>query len=119
MTGVQTCALPICAHRFTVLAPADPAERREDRAERLARIAEVTRRERPAHVAFEVQPFWALFQAGGARLGIDTTLGAGARFAAIELGRAALGEGFVGYGHPRSATDRAVTGRDAAGEMRL
>ena len=117
MSGV----LPVAqaAHRFTVLAPTEPGEDRTERIARVARIAEVVERERPAHAAYEVRPFWALFQAGNARLGIDTTLGAGSRFTAIELGRSALSEGFIGYSHPFSATDRAVIGRDAAGEVRL
>ncbi len=107
------------AHRFTVLAPIDPSEDTESREARIAQITEVVERERPAHTAYDVRPYWALFQTGTARLGIDTTLGEGARFTAIELGRGALGEGFIGYGHPFAVKDRAVVGRDAAGEVRL
>jgi len=113
--------LPVAqaAHRFTVLAPVSPGETVQAREDRLARITRVVTRERPAHTAFEVRPFWALFQAGIARLGIDTTLGPGARFAAIELGIGALSEGFIGYGHPLAVRDRWVTGRDATGKGQL
>ncbi|MEP3331181.1 phage tail protein [Sedimentitalea sp.] len=107
------------AHRFVVLAPVDPGEDANTRDSRIAEIARVVEHERPAHTAFEVRPFWSLFQTGIARLGVDTTLGEGARFTAIALGRSALGEGFVGYGHPYSVTDRTVVGRNAAGEVRL
>jgi phage tail-like protein len=117
VTGV----LPVerTAHRFTVLAPVAPGEAAAARDARLERIAEVVARERPAHTAYEVRPYWALFQVGTARLDIDTALGAGARFAAIELGRSALGEGFVGYGYPLWVRDRAVIGHKAAGGLGL
>ena len=113
--------LPVAqsAHRFIVLAPVEPSEDPATRAARIDRIAAVTARECPAHTEWEVQPFWALFLVGSARLGIDTALGSGARFIAIELGRGALGEGFVGYGHPFAIRGRAIIGRDTVGEIRL
>ena len=107
------------AHRFIVLAPVDPAEAVQTRDARIAAIARIVEKERPAHTAFEVRPYWALFQTGIARLGSDTALGEGARFTAIDLGRSALGQGFIGYGHPYAVTDRTVVGRNAAGEVRL
>ena len=107
------------AHRFIVLAPVDPAEAVQTRDARIAAIARIVEKERPAHTAVEVRPYWALFQTGIARLGIDTALGEGARFTAIDLGRSALGQGFIGYGHPYAVTDRTVVGRNAAGEVRL
>ena len=86
-----------------------------DRALRVERVRALVAREKPAHAAFDVRPFWALFRVGDARLGIDTTLGESARFAAIELGRSALAEGKLAWGHPWTATDRRVVGRDAPG----
>lgn len=107
------------AHRFTVLAPVYPGEDRQRRDDRIGQIARVVERERPLHTAYEVRPYWALFQTGSARLGLDTALSDGARFTAIELGRSALSEGFIGYGHPFAVRDRTVVGRDATGEVRL
>jgi hypothetical protein len=101
------------AHRFTVLIPSSPSETAAQRNRRVDVVGAVVSRERPAHTDFEIKPFWALFQAGSARLGLDTALGEGARFTAIELGRTALGEGFLAYGHPWNVIDRAVVGRDA------
>jgi hypothetical protein len=106
------------AHRFTVLIPSSPSETAAQRNRRVDIVGAVVSRERPAHTDFEIKPFWALFQAGSARLGLDTALGEGARFTAIELGRTALGEGFLAYGHPWNVIDRAVVGRDAVAEVR-
>lgn len=115
--GFVASALPIAraAHRFSVLVPAEPGEPPADRALRVERVRALVAREKPAHAAFDVRPFWALFRVGDARLGIDTTLGESARFAAIELGRSALAEGKLAWGHPWTATDRRVVGRDAPG----
>jgi phage tail-like protein len=114
-------ALPMVgtAHRFTVLVPTEPGESGPQRTDRLERVRALVEREKPAHTLFEVRPFWALFQVGTARLGLDTILGEGARFTAIELGRSALAEGRLAFGHPWSVTDRAVVGRDHSGEYRI
>ena len=68
------------AHRFRVLIPTtgpldDPAdfERTRDHARRIAAL------EKPAHTSFDVEPYWALFRLGQARLGLDTVLDAGSR----------------------------------------
>ena len=68
------------AHRFRVLIPTtgpldDPAdfERKRDHARRIAAL------EKPAHTSFDVEPYWALFRLGQARLGLDTVLDAGSR----------------------------------------
>jgi phage tail-like protein len=106
------------AHRFTVLIPSSPSESAAQRNRRIEVVQAVVGREKPAHTDFEIKPFWALFQAGSARLGLDTALGEGARFTAIELGRTALGEGFLAHGHPWNVMDRAVLGRDAVAEVR-
>ena len=106
------------AHRFTVLIPSSPSETAAQRNRRIDVVQAVVGREKPAHTDFEIKPFWALFQAGTARLGLDTALGEGARFTAIELGRTALGEGMLAHGHPWNVLDRAVLGRDAVAEVR-
>lgn len=109
--------LPVAAtaHRFTVLVPIGPDETGRQRMEKIDKVRALVECEKPAHTLFEVRPFWALFQVGSARLGLDTVLGEGSRFAAIELSRSALAEGHLAYGHPWSVTDRAVVGRDNAG----
>ena len=68
------------AHRFRVLVPTkgpldDPAdfERKRDHARRIATL------EKPAHTSFDVEPYWALFRLGQARLEMDTVLDAGSR----------------------------------------
>ena len=115
--GFVTSALPIAraAHRFSVLVPAAPGEPPSARSLKVERVRALVAREKPAHAAFDVRPFWALFRVGDARLGIDTTLGESARFAAIELGRSALAEGNLAWGLPWTAPDRRVVGRDAPG----
>jgi hypothetical protein len=113
-------AVPIrnAAHQFTVLVPVVPGEGGRALGRRLEQVEAVVRREKPAHTEFQIKPYWALFRAGTARLGLDTALGEGARFTGIELGRTALGEGFLAFGHPWNVTDRAVLGRDAVAEIR-
>ena len=119
--GFVSTAVPYrnAAHRFSVLVPNAPNEPLPDRRARIDHVTSIVEREKPAHTSFDVQPFWALFQVGSARLGLDTTLGSGARFTAIELGQTALSEGFIGYGHPYTVRDRMVIGRDHVGEVQL
>ena len=116
-----TIALPIraSAHRFSVLVPTRPGEDSEARRLRLDRIAAIVQRAKPAHTSFDVLPFWALFQVGNARLGLDTQLGEGSRYTAIELGVTGVGQGVLAHGHPWNVQDRAVTGRDSVSEMKL
>jgi phage tail-like protein len=78
------------AHRFTVLLPLDVATAPEEQERLVARARRVIEAARPAHTAFDVRPYWAAFQLGGARLGIDTRLGRSARFVAMVLGRGEL-----------------------------
>jgi phage tail-like protein len=107
-------ALPIRrnAHRFTVLVPAFRGEDPAARAQRLQRVAAIVELEKPAHTSFDVRPFWALFQAGSARVGIDTVLGESSRFLPIVLDAGYLREGYLAEQHPWTATDRQVVGRD-------
>ncbi len=100
------------AHRFTVLVPTEPGELPQSREHRLAQVADIVRREKPAHTDFDVKLYWALFQVGSARLGLDTNLGEGARYVAIVLGENYLGQGVLDYSHPWNIADRHITGRD-------
>jgi hypothetical protein len=75
----------------------------------------VVERERPAHAAFDVQLYWALFRVGNARVGHDTALGEGSRFSALVLGSGYLGEALLAERHPWAVDDRRVVGRDREG----
>jgi hypothetical protein len=101
------------AHRFTVLIPTNPAEDRSVWLRRLAQADQVVRQERPAHADFEVTPYWALFQVGSARLGLDTAIGEGSRFVSVVLGATALSAGALQGGHPWDVQDRRIVGRDS------
>jgi phage tail-like protein len=90
------------AHRFVVLAPAGLGE------SRLALLEQVVRAEKPAHTAFSVRQYWALFRVGEVRLGLDTVLGEGGRFERFRLGETALAEGHLGDRYPYDLTDRTV-----------
>ncbi len=109
-------ALPLRrnAHRFTVLIPAWPGEAQEQRQRRRALAEEVVRRQKPAHAAFEVKLYWALFQVGAARLGLDTVVGEGSRFVALALGEGYLGDSFLA-GAPAAEPPWCSPGRATAG----
>jgi hypothetical protein len=107
-----TLPLSINAHRFIVLVPTEPGEDPESRTRRLAKVEDIIRHEKPAHTDFDIKFFWALFQIGGARLGLDTILGESSRFVALVLGVNYLGQSFLAESHPWDVTDRTVIGRD-------
>ncbi len=100
------------SHRFVVLVPSELEELPDSRKRRAARVAEIVRLEKPAHTDFDVRLYWALFMAGTARLGIDTILGEGSRFAAIVLGSNYLGQSYLAASHPWGVRDRSILGRD-------
>lgn len=100
------------AHRFTVLVPVGPESTPGERQALLERAAAVVDRERPAHTAFDVQLYWALFRVGAARVGHDTALGESARWTALTLGIGYLGGNLLAEGHPWTIHDRRVVGRD-------
>lgn len=110
------------AHRFSVLIPTDAAESAEVLNQRVALVEAVVEREKPAHTAFDVRPFWALFQVGTARLGFDSVLGDSGRYLAMVLDAGHLGERYLAEGHPWDVglaegrppftADRTVVGRD-------
>lgn len=103
------------AHQFSLLVPVRPELAPEEIQRRLEVAAHIVELERPAHTRFEVKPYWALFRAGEARLGIDTVLGEGSRYVALLLGGVALTEGVLTPSHPFNVPDRSVVGRDTAG----
>lgn len=108
--------LPVheAAHGFTVLVPVDPSRPVAEQRERLELADRVVEREKPAHTWYDVLPYWAAFRAGAVRLGLDTVLGRGSRYAALLLGEGALSQATVGAAHPENVTDRRVLGRDAS-----
>jgi hypothetical protein len=95
-----------------VLVPARVGEDPAARAARLRRVEGIVEAEKPAHTRFEVRPFWALFQVGSARVGLDTVLGESSRFLPLVLDAGYLREGYLAPEHPWTATDRQVIGRD-------
>jgi phage tail-like protein len=115
----QTRVLPghYAAHRFSVLLPVRDAREVARNVER-RRIAErVTELEKPAHTVFDVKHYWALFRAGGARLGIDTVvdrLGSRAPelMRPLVIGDGYLAEAYLAPHHPLDVTDRLLVGRD-------
>jgi hypothetical protein len=80
------------AHRFSVLLPVDLDAPEREQLRMLDRARRVVEQQKPAHTAFDVRPYWAAFELGDARLGVDTRLGAGARRAALVLDRSRLAQ---------------------------
>lgn len=93
------------AHRFIVLLPTTVDDRTRNLVERIVAL------EKPAHTAFTVRQYWALFRVGEVRLGIDTVLGRGGRFETFHLGQSALAEGVLGIAFPYTLTTRTVIAR--------
>jgi phage tail-like protein len=109
----ETLLLPLDAnaHRFTVLLPvrsigADTVALARDR-ELARRIVEL---EKPAHTVFDVRFYFAMNRIGEARLDFNTTLGSGSRgpemLPPAILGRAYLGESFIGADGPPDTDGR-------------
>ena len=113
-------ALPIrrVAHQFVVLVPVGAGDAPAASSSRLALVERVVGLEKPAHTRFEVRPYWAAFQVGGARVGFDTLLDRGSRFTALVLGSGHLGGGYLTAAYPMGVTDRFIAGRDAPGDGR-
>jgi phage tail-like protein len=105
------------AHRFRVLVPtALGVGSRAERAALLERAARVVELEKPAHTAFDVRYYYALFRVGEARLGLDSLIDLGGRapelMAPFVLGPTHLAEGYLAARPPGDAPDRRVLGRD-------
>jgi len=94
------------AHHFTVLVPVSLSDTPDTQSTKLAVAQRVTEIQKPAHTAFDVQLYWAMFCAGVARLGQDTLLGQGSRFAALVLGQGGLGASNLSAANPILARDR-------------
>jgi phage tail-like protein len=106
------------AHQFSVLLPftgqtLTAVEGRQQKLQLAQRIIEL---EKPAHTAFDVKFYWALFRIGEARLGSETVIGLGGRDPALlpaaVLGQTYLSETYLGAAHPFDVPDRQVVGRD-------
>jgi phage tail-like protein len=100
------------AHHFTVLIPVRPDEAPEEQQRKAGVARRITEIEKPAHTTFDVKLYFALFRVGEARLGTDTVLGPGSRFAAVLLGTTALASGYLSYVPPWSVTGRMVAGSE-------
>ena len=107
----QVLAIVRSAHRFSVLLPVtqvteDPFEMQRQ----IALARRIVDLEKPAHTVFDIRFYWALNRVGEARLGLDTLLDQGSRAPQLipdaVLGRAYLGESFVGGPLPPSDGDR-------------
>lgn len=103
------------AHQFTVYLPTTLGELPAQLESRKAQVEAIVKREKPAHTHFDVKFFWAMFQVGSARLGIDTTVGEGGRFVAMVLGANFLGQSYLAESHPWNIADRSVVGRERLG----
>lgn len=100
------------AHQFTVYLPTVLGDLPAALEARRAQVETIVKNEKPAHTHFDVRFFWAMFQVGSARLGIDTTIGEGGRFVAMVLGANFLGQSFLAESHPWNIADRSVVGRE-------
>ncbi|HZD49378.1 MAG TPA: phage tail protein, partial [Silvibacterium sp.] len=94
------------AHRFTVLVPVSLTDTTDTQSTKLAVAQRIAKIQKPAHTAFDVKLYWAMFCAGEARLGQDTLLGLGSRFAALVLGQGGLGASNLASANPILARDR-------------
>ena len=113
------------AHRFSVLLPVPRTpglagvERDRERARRLNLARRIVELEKPAHTAFDVRFFYALFRVGAARVGFDTLVDRGSRsgelLTPMVLGRGYLAESYLAPSPPWDAADRTVLGRDRLG----
>lgn len=113
-----TVALPSqrAAHRLEVLVPVRFDDPPEVRRHRLDRATAATAAHCPAHVRFEVRSYWAACRVGACRVGHETIVGEGSRYAAIALGRTALARGRL-TDPGLDDTRRSRTGRDAVGAV--
>ena len=100
------------AYRFSVLVPTELHESYYERLRRMAQVEGIVAREKPAHTDFEVKLYWAMFQIGSARLGLDTSIGEGSRYVALVLGSNYLGQSYLSESHPWGVDGRTVIGRD-------
>ncbi len=100
------------AHRFTVLVPVSLTDSAVVQQQKLAIARRVAEREKPAHTSARVRLYWAMFRVGEARVGMETVLGNGSRFVAIQLGATAMAAGYLAWTEPWNVRGRLVVGRD-------
>ncbi len=93
------------AHQFIVMVPTDLSDNTQRLLERIVELA------KPAHTAFTIKQYWALFRVGEVRLGLDTLLGPGGQFETFRLGESALAEAALGAAFPYTLTNRTVISR--------
>jgi phage tail-like protein len=103
------------AHRATVLVPIRFDDSDETRAQRVGRVRRVVDVERPAHTLVDVQPYWAAFRVGEARVGFETIVGDGGRYVDIVLGAGRLARSVTPGGGAWRVAGRLVLGRDRVG----
>jgi phage tail-like protein len=103
------------AHRFTVLVPITLGDTPDAQRAKLELARRITELEKPAHTAFDVRLYWAMFRVGEARVGYDSVVGQGSRFTALVLGRNALGASYLGTEQTGNTHDRAVVGDERLG----
>jgi len=106
------------AHRFTVLVPTTVGVTDADRGALIDRVRRVVELEKPAHSAFDVKEYWALFRVGEARLGFDSLLDRGSRLAPVALDSSFLAQAYLSYPHPFNVAERMVAGRDHVSDGR-
>jgi hypothetical protein len=112
----QTRFLPtVCyAHQFSVLLPM-PEDAGPDSLiyqQRLSLAKKMIDLEKPAHTTYRIKFYWAMFQVGAARLGLDSFLDLGSRsprfLPPLVLGQGYLGQGTLGDHHPQDLPNRMV-----------
>ncbi len=93
------------AHRFIVMVPTTLTATTQTLVEQIVTL------EKPAHTAFTLKQYWALFRVGEVRLGLDTVLGRGGQFESFRLGQSALAEASLSDAFPYTLTSRTVISR--------
>jgi phage tail-like protein len=93
------------AHRFIVMVPTSLTPTTHNLVERIVSLG------KPAHTAFTLKQYWALFRVGDVRLGLDTVLGRGGQFDSFHLGQSALAEAVLSESFPYTLTNRTVISR--------
>jgi len=106
---------PTC-HHFSVLIPmpADAAPNTLKFQDRVGIAKRILDLEKPAHTTYHLKFFWALFQIGEARLGLDTQLEQGSSapwLRSLVLGQAYLAESRLEAGYPYDLQGRLVLRR--------
>jgi phage tail-like protein len=100
------------ASRFTVIVPVQLSDTAATQTQRLALAQRIAQNEKPAHTDFTVKLYWAAFCVGQARVGMETVVGPGSRFAAMVLDQSMLAASYLGFVLPWSVRGRMVAGRD-------